>query len=313
MKHWIKKTFIIIGLLVVIIFPVVSFAQSEELDAACVLDDALDDEGNLKRPPIELQTRIPGVTHEVSSKDKETGEIVTKHMVRDFPCFLGGIYRYMAGASAIISTVMIMFGGYKYVVSFGSAQRMKDAEDTIVSAMVGLAITLGSYLLLYTVNPALVEFPDIIVKPVAPINQDLDEEGAKQKCRTEQLQHMCGEPFSFKTGGVDYWCCGMQKSSSGAGCVDNLDEWLQVPGVTSTTPKGLCYQGWTYEKLDQRNLKISEPGVSKYGYVTMEGVTNQPTLQDCTTLSPPNCGSGTGCGAGGSCVAQGGICKCMLN
>src|SRR3989344_9392842 len=154
MKHWIKKTFIIIGLLVVIIFPVVSFAQSEELDAACVLDDALDDEGNLKRPPIELQTRIPGVTHEVSSKDKETGEIVTKHMVRDFPCFLGGIYRYMAGASAIISTVMIMFGGYKYVVSFGSAQRMKDAEDTIVSAMVGLAITLGSYLLLYTVNPA---------------------------------------------------------------------------------------------------------------------------------------------------------------
>jgi hypothetical protein len=123
---------------------------------------------------IKIGTPIPGVTQTLREKtDAGSTGTRTVYAVKDLPCFIIGIYKYFAGIAGVLSAVMIMYGGYKYVISFGSPARFTDAQDTIVSAMVGLALTLGSYIILYTINPALVDLSKLSIKDVAPVEQGL--------------------------------------------------------------------------------------------------------------------------------------------
>ena len=91
---------------------------------------------------------IPGVTYKFPANSEN-------YYVRNMSCYIAGIYRYFASVAGILATAMIMYGGYKYVVSFGSPQKISEAKDIIVSAMIGLVITLGSYAILYFINPNL--------------------------------------------------------------------------------------------------------------------------------------------------------------
>lgn len=304
-------------ILAVTFIPLVTYAQFA-LDE----NDPCDfNEQSEEQDFIEIQTKIPGLTKDILVRDKESGAITgERHLVKDLPCFLAGIYKYFSGAAAIIATVMMMYGGYKYVISFGSAQKMKDAQDTIVAAMVGLTITLGSYLLLYTINPRLVEFTDLVITPVDTELQDRADEGAKQQCRNEELLHECGEPFSYMVYGENYWCCGKAEGPGGDGCMENVKEMLQTPGVMGIVEKGLCYKGWEYEyplesgiEFDQKNIKEGEKGVEDYGYVKLEGGGGGETIVDCNKLAPPDCGLGSGVGCAGECVAEFGICRCKVN
>ncbi len=97
---------------------------------------------------IQLNIRIPGVTYEIGDA----------HYIKNLGCYIVGIYRYFASIAGILAAVMIMYGGIKYVISLGSQQKITDAKETIVAAMLGLALTLGSYMILYFVNPNLVKF-----------------------------------------------------------------------------------------------------------------------------------------------------------
>ncbi len=141
---------------------------------------------------IKISTQIPGVTY--PGKDSN-GQTI--YVVKDFGCFMVGIYKYFAGVAGILATVMMMYGGYKYVFSFGNQQKFSDAQDTIVSAMVGLALTIGSYIILYTINPQLVSFQNLSV-PSVP----------------QSLQEIAGwEGFIFCQGKADLaaqpaWTCG---------------------------------------------------------------------------------------------------------
>jgi len=72
--------------------------------------------------------------------------------------YILAIYNYGIGLVAVLAVVMIMFGGYKWIFAAGNASSIGSAKSTIISALVGLALALGSYLLLNTINPALTTF-----------------------------------------------------------------------------------------------------------------------------------------------------------
>ncbi|MFH1236557.1 MAG: M15 family metallopeptidase [Parcubacteria group bacterium] len=91
--------------------------------------------------------------------------------------WISAVYVFFVGACAIVATVMMMYGGYKYVISFGSAQKMSDAQDQIVSAMIGLALSIGAYMILLTVSPNLVKFKTLSIPPVPAVLQGLVETG----------------------------------------------------------------------------------------------------------------------------------------
>lgn len=97
--------------------------------------------------------------------------------------YIAAFYIFFVGAMGIFATVMMIWGGVKYVTAFGSQQRISAARDQITSALLGLLITLSSYVLLLTINPNLVKFtglglPEVVEKTQQEERALTSEKGA---------------------------------------------------------------------------------------------------------------------------------------
>ena len=81
------------------------------------------------------------------------------------PTTFGGyavaIYEFLLSIVGIVAMVMIIIGGFRYMTSTGNASAMADAKDMIFSALLGLALALLSWLILYTINPDLITAPTV--------------------------------------------------------------------------------------------------------------------------------------------------------
>lgn len=49
------------------------------------------------------------------------------------------------GIAGAIATIIVVYGGLKYVLSQGNPQEMAKAKDTIVNALIGLVIIISSF------------------------------------------------------------------------------------------------------------------------------------------------------------------------
>lgn len=95
-------------------------------------------------PPIKLQIPIPGLN----------GQFTTQ--VKDFGEYFLAFYIFFVGVIGILATVMAMYGGYKWITAGGNASRIAQAKESISGAVIGVVLALTSFLLLNTINPALV-------------------------------------------------------------------------------------------------------------------------------------------------------------
>ncbi|MBI4034254.1 MAG: hypothetical protein HY378_01760 [Candidatus Brennerbacteria bacterium] len=66
------------------------------------------------------------------------------------------IYWFAVGAAGILAVAVIVGGAIYYMVSSGSPDKQNDAKSYITSALWGVALLLGSYLILNTINPQIV-------------------------------------------------------------------------------------------------------------------------------------------------------------
>ena len=71
--------------------------------------------------------------------------------------FVGYAFKLGLGIAVVLTIVMIMFGGIQYMTT-ESFNGKGDARKRINDALIGLGLALVSYLLLYTINPCLVDF-----------------------------------------------------------------------------------------------------------------------------------------------------------
>lgn len=69
--------------------------------------------------------------------------------------YIKKIYLYLVGIGGLIATVLIIKGGFEWTTSAGNPTRITSAKSSITSALLGLFLLLGSYTLLYTINPDL--------------------------------------------------------------------------------------------------------------------------------------------------------------
>ncbi len=83
--------------------------------------------------------------------------------VHDPAQYLSTLYTWMVSVTGILAGIMIMIGGLIYLTAGGSGDRVSTAKSYIESALAGLVLALTSYLILQTVNPALLglKFPKI--------------------------------------------------------------------------------------------------------------------------------------------------------
>ena len=104
---------------------------------------------------------IPGYGQEVTFDDGTTGNIA-KYIV--------AIYKYGISVGAILATVVIMAAGLIWLTSGGSQEKIGQAKNYISGSIIGLVILFGSYILLNTINPELVNFNVSSIKPIGTLD-----------------------------------------------------------------------------------------------------------------------------------------------
>jgi len=82
--------------------------------------------------------------------------------------YLVGAYKMGIGIAAILAVIMIMVGGFIWIAAAGDSGKIGQAKTMISGAVVGLLLTVGSYVALQTINPNLVNFTALKIKVVAP-------------------------------------------------------------------------------------------------------------------------------------------------
>lgn len=91
---------------------------------------------------VKLETGLPG--H--STVPTETA----------LPSYINYLFIFGLSLITILALGKMIVGGISYILAAGNVVKVEDAKDEIFQALIGLGVLLVSYLLLYTINPDLV-------------------------------------------------------------------------------------------------------------------------------------------------------------
>ncbi|OGG87130.1 hypothetical protein A3B87_00335 [Candidatus Kuenenbacteria bacterium RIFCSPHIGHO2_02_FULL_39_13] len=86
--------------------------------------------------------------------------------ISGFPAYVQAIYNLFIGVVGILAVIMIMAGGFQWLLAAGNAQRISGAKTTIISAIMGLVLALTSYTILNLVNPDLLALKINLPSPI---------------------------------------------------------------------------------------------------------------------------------------------------
>ena len=76
---------------------------------------------------------------------------------KDFCEYIQAVYKFGIWTVGIAGMFMIMFGGYTYLLSAGNNSTMQKGKGFITDAIIGIIMALTAYILLYIINPDLLE------------------------------------------------------------------------------------------------------------------------------------------------------------
>mgnify|MGYP001571172694 CR=1 FL=1 len=74
--------------------------------------------------------------------------------------YIARFYQFALAIAGMLAFGMIIFGAIQYTVSAGNVAQQSDARDRIYQALWGVALLLGAYLILFTIDPKLVSLTD---------------------------------------------------------------------------------------------------------------------------------------------------------
>ena len=84
--------------------------------------------------------------------------------------YIAQVYKYAVTVTTVLSTVVIIFAGVLWLTSGGNAAQIDNAKKLIARALTGLLLAVGSYTILWTINPQLVEFGSLKILRVSEVN-----------------------------------------------------------------------------------------------------------------------------------------------
>ncbi len=109
-------------------------------------------------PCLENVSSIPGSSF-TSCAQAPSAESITG--------YIANIYRFMIGISGILALGMIVAGAIYISVSPGSVDKQGEGRSMIVSAIFGIILIFGSYIILNTINPSLTRLQEPSISSVA--------------------------------------------------------------------------------------------------------------------------------------------------
>lgn len=203
---------------------------------SCLLFLALAPKTGNAADDIEFTPQIQVGDYKFDSGDKSTGNIAR---------YIREIYKYAIGIVGILAAVVLMVGGVLWIIAGGNSTAVGEAKSWIGASLTGLVIALCSYLILATVNPALVDLKTTGIKKVAPslITNFDDSVPCGQPVSNQKI--ICGSkcpggqtckktikgtiaigarecPMTLPAGSGDYYICS-SLSGDGIVCDENVD------------------------------------------------------------------------------------------
>lgn len=135
-----------------------------------------------------------------------------------FADFLKYIYYFFLSIGGIATFIMLVWGGFRWLTSAGNPAGIGEAKDIIFSALLGLVLLVGSYLILSTINPSLViiEIPGLSTTPSGSGDEngvylcDGDNCNAAWRRTTTNIDSICDDPVPYQdssTPGSDDRIC----------------------------------------------------------------------------------------------------------
>ncbi len=73
---------------------------------------------------------------------------VAKDQKLDVPTIIGNIIKAVLGVVGGLALLMLVWGGFQWLTSAGNAEKVKKGTGAMMWALIGLLITLSSYVLL---------------------------------------------------------------------------------------------------------------------------------------------------------------------
>jgi len=212
------------------------------------------------------QVDITGMQQEFGAVDSKTGGYAIPGSTASIAKYVRVIYKYAIGIVGILAAVVLMVGGVMWIIAGGNSTAIGEAKSWIGASLTGLLLALLSYLILATVNPALVDFQvTAIERPTqigetatfdssTPCGQQLPGEklicgsycpATGQKC--EKVPGGTAGAKDCMVGGDDWWLCS-SLSGGGTNCCDSNND-IQCPSgyicnmqmvTSSCMGKGTC-------------------------------------------------------------------------
>jgi hypothetical protein len=82
--------------------------------------------------------------------------------------YIQAFYKLLIGISLIAAAIMIIYGGFRYIMS-ATAPKIQTGKQIIIDALMGMAIVLGAYVILTNINPNLTQFGSLTLPFVEEI------------------------------------------------------------------------------------------------------------------------------------------------
>ena len=92
--------------------------------------------------------------------------------VSSFPEYVSYFIPLLLGVAALMAVLQIVRAGFQRASAFGNESKIKESEEVISAAIMGLVLALAAYLILNIINPDLVNlkfFPEKVVIPAEKI------------------------------------------------------------------------------------------------------------------------------------------------
>lgn len=122
----------------------------------------------------ELQVSIPGLTLTPSSSISYQSYSDGSYLV-SIPWiaeYIKGVYQYGLSVVGILAAIILMAGGFMWLISRGDASKTSKAKELIAGSLTGLIIMMTSYSLLTYINPDLTKLKSIEIGTIKPLMFD---------------------------------------------------------------------------------------------------------------------------------------------
>lgn len=188
--------------------------------------------------------------------------------------YIAGVYAFATGAVVTLAIAMIIFAGIKWQTAGGDTSRISSAKTTMSNAVIGLILAFGTYLILYTLNPALVEFKALRVtavqgsKYIKGISAAACTAMTGAPVKSSQEIEALAKKIAEKTGIPELPCiviASIRNESGGQQCVVGHDENATSPEFSVETRRkfqksGTFFSGKTFTAVDCNDRSCQNQG-----------------------------------------------------